>query len=468
MSDGVTLDRDLLTRLARHRALGGVPPREHAWLVEHGAFLRLAAGAILAPKGKPANTLWILLSGHVAVHVDRGAGARTVIEWRAGDVAGALPYSRGVVPSGDVVAEEDTDVLAVARERLPDLIDECPAITEKLVHEMVDRSRHVTSGDLRDEKLISLGKLAAGLAHELNNPASAALRGARTLPDSLAAAAAASRRLGAVGFSDAQLAAIDAVLPPREGSPGASTLSALARADREEAIADWLARNHVDEAGAAALAGASVTVESLDTLATTVTSDTLDAALTWIAADSDVRALSGNIERAVSRIHGIVAAVKGFTYMDAAPTLGPVDIRRGIADTLTMLGAKTRAKSVEVSLHLPDDLPCAHAVGAELNQVWINLIDNALDAVAVGGRVEVTAGVKRDRALVRIIDDGPGIPREIQGRIFDPFFTTKDVGQGAGLGLDIVRRLLQRHDGEIEVDSEPGRTEFRVALPAER
>ncbi len=154
--------------------------------------------------------------------------------------------------------------------------------------------------------------------------------------------------------------------------------------------------------------------------------------------------------------------------MDHAPTPEPVDIRRGIADTFTMLGAKTRAKSVEVSLDLPGDLPRAHAVGAELNQVWMNLIDNALDAVADGGHVNVTALPELDCVVVRIIDDGPGIPREILGRIFDPFFTTKGVGRGTGLGLDVVRRLVQRHDGEVAVDSRPGRTEFQVRLPVEK
>ena len=152
--------------------------------------------------------------------------------------------------------------------------------------------------------------------------------------------------------------------------------------------------------------------------------------------------------------------------MDRAPPPEPVDIRRGITDPFTMLGAKTRAKAVVASVPPPADLPCAHAVGAELNQVWMNLIDNAVDAVTAGGRIEVTASQVPGRVVVRIVDDGPGIPAAIQGRIFDPFFTTKDVGQGTGLGLDIVRRLVRQHEGEIEVESRPGRTEFRVSLPA--
>jgi signal transduction histidine kinase len=245
-------------------------------------------------------------------------------------------------------------------------------------------------------------------------------------------------------------------------------LSAVARADREDSIADWLAQHGANEGCAVPLTEAGVTIAALDALAATVTGDALDASLRWIAAGCLVRSLSGEIETAAARIHGLVGAVKGFTYMDHAPTPEPVDIRRGITETLTMLGGKTRAKSVDVSVQFADDLPRAHAVGAELNQVWMNLIDNALDAVAEGGRVEVTAGQERERVVVRIIDNGPGIPPEIQGRIFDPFFTTKSVGNGAGLGLDIVRRLVQRHEGEIAMESAPGRTVFEVSLPRER
>jgi signal transduction histidine kinase len=185
-----------------------------------------------------------------------------------------------------------------------------------------------------------------------------------------------------------------------------------------------------------------------------------------VTAACSVRALAAAIEVSTTRISELVEAVKGFTFMDRARAPQPVDVRRGVTETLTMLQAKTRAKSAEIALRFPDRLAPAHGVGAELNQVWINLIDNALDAVGTGGEVIVSAKSERGRVLVEIVDDGPGIPPEIRPQIFDPFFTTKGVGKGRGLGLDVVRRLVSRHDGSVEVESIPGRTTFRVNLPA--
>jgi signal transduction histidine kinase len=245
-------------------------------------------------------------------------------------------------------------------------------------------------------------------------------------------------------------------------------LSAVARADREDAISEWLDEHGGDEESAAPLAGTGVTLAALDTLAASMNGEELDSALKWIAAGCNVRALAAEIETASSRIHDLVGTVKRFTFMDRAAAAEPLDIHQGIAETLTLLGSKTRSKSINVSVEIEDDLPRAQAVGAELNQVWMNLLDNAIDAVAVGGRIDVTAGRNLDHVIVRIIDDGPGIPPDIQGRIFDPFFTTKGVGEGTGMGLDIVRRLLQQQSGEIAVDSRPGRTEFQVRLPAEK
>jgi signal transduction histidine kinase len=455
----------LMTRLGQHRLLGSVPVAEHAWLVEHGELRTRPVGALITKKGEQATDMVVLLAGHVVIRVDRGAGLHKVFEWQAGDVGGALPYSRSASPPGDAVVEAPAEMLSIPRELFPEMIGACPATTALLVHAMVDRARQFTSSDLRDEKLVSLGKLAAGLAHELNNPASAVLRGAKLLTESIDASEAAARALGAARLSDAQLAMIDEIRAMCLKVAPTVTRSAIGRSDREDEFAEWLLDHDCDERCAGPLAETGVTFEAVDALAAAVDRSVLNATIKWMASGCSVRALSSDIETAATRIHELVGAVKGFTYMDHAPTPEPVDIRQGISDTLTMLGAKIRQKVVSIELDMADDLPSASAVGAELNQVWMNLIDNALDAVGVNGTVTITATADAGRVVATITDNGPGIPRDIMGRIFDPFFTTKGVGKGTGLGLDIVRRLLQQHDGEIAVESAPGRTAFQVRLP---
>jgi signal transduction histidine kinase len=462
-----TPDAELLARLARHRSIGSAPAEEHAWLVEHGTLTRYAAGQVVTPKGGQATALHIMLDGRVVIRVDRGAGAHKVIEWGPGDVGGALPYSRGASPPDDAVAEVPTEVFSVDRSHFPGLIRECPVVTTILVHAMVDRARLFRSSDHRDEKLLSLGKLAAGLAHELNNPASAALRGAKALPGALVEADEAARLLGAAGLTAEQLVAVDAVRDACLAADTRSVRSAIERADREDEFEAWLDAHGASDLCASPLAATGLTLEALDALAAAVQGEALDAALRWLAAGCQVRTLAADIESSAARISGLVGAVKGFTFMDHAAVAEPIDVRRGLNDTLIILAAKLRAKNVDVSLQAPDDLPRAVAVGVELNQIWSNLLDNAIDAVAPGGRIEVRAERAPGRVIVRIIDDGPGIPPDIVGRIFDPFFTTKGVGQGTGLGLDIVRRIVKQQDGLIEVESRPGRTEFRVSLPSE-
>ena len=455
----------VLARLADHRALRDAPAAEHAWLAEHGEMRRLEAGEVFVRKGVQVTSLHLVFSGRVVIRVDRGAGSHKIFEWGAGDVSGLMPYSRGASPPNDMIVEEPTELFLIDADWFPELIRECPVVTAVLVHAMLDRARQFTSSDLRDEKLLSLGRLAAGLAHELNNPASAAVRGAKTLAAAQGAADAAARRLGAARLSDAQLAAVDAVQELCRTTEAPVARSAIDRADREDAMLSWLAAHGANEGCALPLSESGVTLEALDTLAGVVDKDALDATLCWISAGCAVRSLASDIEISASRIYNLVNAVKGFTFMDHAPTAEPVDIRRGITDTLTMLRSKIRDRSAEVSLEFADDLPRAQAVGAELNQVWMNLIDNALDAIGAGGHVKVNVGVELGRVVVRVIDDGAGIPAEVQGRIFDPFFTTKGVGKGTGLGLDIVRRLVKQHEGDLEVESRPGHTEFRVRLP---
>jgi signal transduction histidine kinase len=458
---------NLVERLSTLRTLSGAPRPELEWLATHGIIRRFAAGETVSRKSEPINGLYIMFSGHVAIWVDRGAGRRKVMEWRGGDMTGLLPYSRMTYPPGDTVTDEAAELLVVDRSLFPELTRECPWLTATSVHLMLDRARAFQSSDLMDEKLVSLGKLAAGLAHELNNPASAAARSAKLLAGGLAEADRAARALGSAALTDEQHALLDGVRALCQDA-GATLRAPLERADREEAMAQWLERHGADPGAAASLAETGVTFEALDELAAALSGRTLDAALRWLAAGCAVRALASDIEKATTRAHELVAAVKGFTHMDRAAVAEPIDIGPGIADTLRVLGSKARAKSVGVRVELEPDLPRVEAVAGELNQVWSNLLDNALDAVPHGGQVVVHATRDHGCVLVKVIDNGPGIPEELHVRIFDPFFTTKPVGQGTGLGLDIARRAVRRHNGEITLTSQPGRTEFSVSLPASR
>jgi signal transduction histidine kinase len=456
---------DIVDQLTEHKTLGSAPREELAWLASHGTVRQLNAGDVLTAKGATVEGLFVLLTGHVAIFVDRGAGRHKVMEWRSGDVTGLLPYSRLVSPPGDNVALEPSVILALHRSHLTAMIHNCHQITSILVHKMVDRARLFTSSALHDEKMISLGKLSAGLAHELNNPAAAIERSAALLQDRLEDAEQAARALGASRLTEPELAAIDAVRVSCLAALALGVLSPIQQAEREDAIADWLADHGLDGSIAGPLAETAVTIEALDQLAEAVSNPPLDAVLRSAASGCSVRGLASEIQDAAMRISGLVQAVKGFTHMDQAAAAEPVDLTLNLDNTVTVLKSKARAKSIAVSVTVEPNLPRVRGFVGELNQVWANLIDNALDAVPDAGRVDVTANRERERVVVRVVDNGPGIPDEIRARIFEPFFTTKPVGGGTGLGLDIVRRLLMHNDAEIEVESRPGRTEFRVSLP---
>ena len=456
---------DLVDRLVEHKTLGAAPREELAWLAARGSLRQLQAGDVLTAKGARVEGLFVFLSGHVALSVDRGAGPHKVIEWRGGEVGGMLPFSRLVSPPGDSIAEEATEILAVHRDRFSALTRECPEITSILVHIMLDRARMFTFSDLHDEKMVSLGKLSAGLAHELNNPASAIERSAALLESRLDDSEQASRALGASRLTDAQFAAVEAARKSFLASRVHRVRSPIERAEREDAMTDWLLDHQLDANAADSLAETEVTFETLDGLAAAVDGPVLDAVLRWSAASYSVRTLATEIQDAAKRVSGVVAAIKGFTHMDQAMVAEPVDLVQGLSNTVAVLRSKARAKSAAVVVDVEPGLPRVRGFAGELNQIWANLIDNALDAVTGAGRVEVLAKCEKKRVVVRIIDNGIGIPVHIRERIFDPFFTTKPMGQGTGLGLDIVRRLVRHNDGEIDVESRPGRTEFRVALP---
>jgi signal transduction histidine kinase len=456
---------DLVDRLAEHKTLGAAPREELAWLAAHGSLRKLNAGDVLTAKGARVEGLFVVLSGRIAISVDRGAGPHKIIEWREGDVTGLLPYSRLVSPPGDTVAQEPTEIVGVPREHLRAMTRECYEITAILVHSMLDRARVFNASDLQDEKMVSLGKLSAGLAHELNNPASAIERSAALLEDRLDDSERAARALGAARLTDSLLAVVDGVRKSCAATRVHGVRSPIEEAERAEAMADWLADHGLDTSMAEVLADTAVTFEELDRLARAVDGSRLYAALRWAAAGCAVRGLASEIQDSAMRISGLVVAIKGFTHMDRAAVAEPVDLIQGLSNTVAVLKSKARAKSVAVAVEVEPGLPLVRGFAGELNQIWANLIDNALDAVPDSGRIEVLANREGRRVMVRVVDNGSGITAQIRERIFDPFFSTKPVGQGTGLGLDIVRRLVRHNDGEISVESQPGRTEFRVVLP---
>jgi signal transduction histidine kinase len=361
--------------------------------------------------------------------------------------------------------DEAGELLMVGSDCFPEMISRCQELTAALVHIMVDRARRFTSSDNQFEKMMSLGRLAAGLAHELNNPASAVARSARELAARIFELEASALALGAVRLSAEQLAAIASVRTRCEKPGARAALTPLERADREEEIEAWVTRRGLRGVTADELAETALTVEELDLLARTLGEDALGFALHSLAASQRTRSLASEVEIAAGRVHKLVAAIKGFTYMDQSQAPKPVAIGQGLSDTMTMLGAKARGKSVSVTIHVADDLPPVDGLGGELNQVWQNLIDNAIDAAPESGHVEVSAVARPDAVVVTVADNGPGVPAELIEKIFDPFFTTKPQGSGTGLGLDIARRIVRQHDGNLELESKPGRTAFRVILP---
>ena len=459
---------DLVDRLAALPKLAEIPREELEWLVAHGTLERAEAGQVTAFKDKRIETLWIVLSGHLSVRVDRGAGPRRVMGWRTGEVTGMLPYSRMKGPPGDNFVEEDSELLMVHEKHFPEMVHLCPEFTALTVHEMLDRARRFNASDLQDEKMISLGKLAAGLAHELNNPASSTIRGAKSLLAALEESDAASQALGASGLSGELREWVERARAACLAEPGGQVLSPIERADREEEIADWLARHECDPANASRLADTEVKIEILDSLAEMMSGDDLEAVLRWIAVACETHSLAADLERAATRIHELVAAVKRFTQMDNPAEPDAVVVETGLRDTIRVLASKAKAKGAAITLDVEPDLPRVRASSGELNQVWLNLIDNALDAIVESGKIDVSARRELDHVVVRVVDDGPGIPPEVQAQIFDPFFTTKAPGQGIGLGLEVTRRLVRRYRGDIAVDSRPGRTEFRVSLPSQQ
>jgi signal transduction histidine kinase len=400
---------------------------------------------------------------------EKGGEAFPIFIARAGEITGVLPFSRMRLWVSTVRAVGATRLAVIPAARFGEMLAAIPVLEARLIGVMTDRARETTRVEQQNEKLLALGKLSAGLAHELNNPASALGRSIAELRDRIAALPPLTAALIRQGVEPAQMETLCRLHATSEKGAVGMALDPLAQADRESAVIDWLEGRQVKEAWrlAPTFVTAGMTAGDLESFAAGISGAVLPAALAWVESGIALHLVLGEMETATRRISGLVGAVKEYSHMDRELTeKTETDLHRALDSTLTMLGHKAKAKQVIVRRDYDPQLPAIHAFAGELNQVWTNLLDNAFDAVAIGGKVSVCTRRIDGQAEVVIADDGPGIPAELQPRIWEPFFTTKPMGEGSGLGLDIARRIVVgRHGGEMRLESRPGDTRFLVTLP---
>jgi signal transduction histidine kinase len=451
------------SELLRVPAFADLPDDQIAWFISASQDLRLKAGDTYARQGDPADAMFVILEGQFQWRGELG-GQPIVFSSKPGDITGILPFSRMKQFTVNGSAVTDGRILRFPASLFPDLVQRMPELAKRLVGLLSDRVRETTRIEQQRDRLASLGKLSAGLAHELNNPASAAKRAASQLRDILKRIKDASHELGRRELTPTQKSEIEkmeASLTQVDGPPP----DALTVSDLEDRI-DSLLRSHGQNdlwQLSAGLARRNVKPEVLEQLFSSLDASTARAALVRIAASVEVADLLNEIESSTSRISDLVGAIKEYTYMDQGPVQN-VDIAKSLETTLTILNHKLkRGVTVQRDYHRVPLL--VNSFGSELNQVWTNIIDNAIDAMSGKGELRVRTYRDDGCVVVEIGDTGPGISPEIKSHIFEPFFTTKGVGEGTGLGLDTVQRIVKKHRGNIQVSSKPGDTRFQVWLP---
>ena len=454
-------------RLRRIPILESLDDEELARLAGAGRERRLAEGEYLFREGDRAVAFHLVFEGRLETTREVAGEQVLMISHGPGGFLGAMALLTDTPYRGSTCAVAETFLFELDGEELRMLAFTHPPLLRGFLPAIESVSGAIKGVERDREKLLAVGKLAAGLAHELNNPAAAAARGVATLREYERQRQAAFAEIAGAGAPAEQLGALASLgAEAAEQALAGERLDPLAASDREEELTQTLAGRDVSDPFpiASALTGARLGPDWVDRVAAGVGDDGLAAGLRFVGACAGARVVLAELEEATTRIANLVGAVRTYSYLDQAPRQ-TVDIHEGLESTLSLLAHEVRAKQIEIVRDLDPDVPGVEASGSELNQVWTNLIDNAIDAVAPGGRITVRTRRQGERVCVEIGDDGPGIPADLQARIFDAFFTTKPVDQGTGLGLDIAQRIVVRHHGELRLESEPGDTRFQVLLP---
>jgi signal transduction histidine kinase len=456
----------LIDDLAALRLFDGLTRDQLAELIAGSSEVRIEPGVELFHEGEHADYWWVLLDGTIDL-VRRVGREDTVVRkweepghWAGGfrafdEHGGYLATGRGATPGR---------VLRVPATVLRDRLDAWFPLGKALIEGLYGTARSIESTVRQREYLVTLGKIAAGLTHEINNPAAAAVRAVAALETTCQTLVATLSRLADEEVSAGQFAALDALR--REVEPATAVQDPLALADHEDALSAWLSRHGIEREWIIAppLAAAGIDVAWCERAAAVLEGPALEAGLEWVASTFAVTTLLSDIKESSRRISGLVAAVKSYSQMDLA-SRQRTNVTDGLESTLVMLKHKLGG-GITVVRDYGADVPQIEAYPGELNQVWTNLIDNAIDAMDGAGNLRLATRAEGDEIIIEVGDTGPGMPPEVAARAFEAFYTTKGAGQGTGLGLDIAQRIVvERHGGTITIDSQPGATVFRVRLP---
>ncbi|HET6823838.1 MAG TPA: ATP-binding protein [Anaerolineales bacterium] len=445
----------------------GLSDEELQKLMDMAEPLSLRAGDVLIRQGEPGDSAYVVMQGEFEVQKQTGQSLIKIDVRNPGDVVGEMALLSRAPRNATLIAKTDGEVLRIPQEAFETLLQSSTTAAMAVLHWVMSRLTQNESLLHQQEKMAALGTMSAGLAHELNNPAAAAQRSASQLRDSQSRWLTLTHQIESAAIQLGKTDWLESFIQEttrRFDSP--TKLDALERIDRVDQLQAWLETNGVDAAWelAPAMVSFGWDAESLEKLKNILSPLLFDLALQWLGMCCLMMGLLSEVLQTTERISQIVHAVKSYTYLDQAPLL-EVDVHEGLENTLLIMQHKLK-KGVIVKREYAQDLPRIEAYASELNQVWTNIIDNAVDAMSGKGEIRIKTYQEDQRVIVEIADNGPGIPQDIQLRIFEPFFTTKAPGHGTGLGLHISHDIIaNRHHGQLTVESKPGETKFKVALP---
>ena len=443
-----------------------VPDKQLQWLIDKGEAIEMEQGDILFKEGDPITKTFIVLDGKIRICTTQSGQLREIASIETGGVTGYLPFSRAIKAFAFCECVKPSWIFTCSADSIKQGITQHYELTEAVVHMMSTRVRETTATLQQNEKMLALGKLSAGLAHELNNPAAAISRAASLLQNQVRQLPHLFKTVSGLHVDQDKIEKIQQLVREKINSKKI-VLSMLQKAEKEDELISWLEDHHVEKIDTEGLTDLNFTVNDLEIIKNCLTKDELVVVLEWIGNFLVTNKMADDICISSERISELVGAVKNFTFMDKASDKQIIDIHTGIRNTLTMLNYKLKNANVTVIENYDETIPKVKVFPGELNQVWTNLIDNAVDAMAANKKGNLEIRTAHDSRFVKVYvkDDGPGIEKDIQDKIFDPFFTTKEMGKGTGLGLEVVNRIIRQHNGSVKVNSQRGHTEFEVCLP---